>query len=337
LRKLPPHHYYLGYSGPFLWPVRVFAVPMPLFAAPEVSSKVSHCQLTGRPLDSGDRSDRGSTGLGHRPCDPFPKAAGRTCPGATTRRRGRACPARGEGTNQAVTALVGQTIDFRRLSTPGRFIGLTGSKKAGGTACPTNSGQAGQAVSPANPDFSWHSAGRRPSATDHKRRWSVPPRTAVACLSRADTRLQLNMNPEAAKLVSGHGFSRAANREHSLGFSPCLSRRVRRTGAPGLPSQGLKPSRWIRSARLKPCPDTKPVSQGISAVTVWLVASPRAGHARPLRRGVGAGHVRPAALRKKSHGQRPGLWECSFAEAERHEPSRPRAGSLSRRRSVEAG
>jgi len=30
----------------------------------------------------------------------------------------------------------------------------------------------------------------------------------------------------------------------------------------GLPSQGLKPSRCIRSARLKPCPDAKPVSQG---------------------------------------------------------------------------
>ena len=30
----------------------------------------------------------------------------------------------------------------------------TGAKKAGGTACPTNSGQVGQAVSPANPGFS---------------------------------------------------------------------------------------------------------------------------------------------------------------------------------------
>jgi hypothetical protein len=46
---------------------------------------------------------------------------------------------------------VGQTIGFGRLS-PSR--GMTESKKAGGTACPTNSGQVGQAVSPVNPDFS---------------------------------------------------------------------------------------------------------------------------------------------------------------------------------------
>jgi len=239
---------------------------------------VSHCQLTGRPLDSSDRSDRGLAGLV------------------------------GQG-------LVGQTIGFRRLSTPGCYAGLTELKKhlpmwrtlgrpLGHAAASFSSPSGSWAEAhdgtlkraPRRPLSSpWNLAGRRSSPTDHKKRWSVPPRTAVACLSQADTLLQLNMNPEVAKLVSGHGFSRAANREHSQDFSPCLSRRVRRTCAPGLPSQGLKPSRWIRSARLKPCPDTKPVSQGTR------------------------------------------LWKFSFAEAERHEPSRPRAGSLSRRKSVEAG
>jgi membrane fusion protein, multidrug efflux system len=62
----------------------------------------------------------------------------------------------------------------------------------------------------------------------------------------------------APGFVSGHGFSRAANREQSEGFSPCLSGRGIRTCAPGLRSQGLKPSNFARSARLKPCPDTKP-------------------------------------------------------------------------------
>ena len=46
-----------------------------------------------------------------------------------------------------------------------------GSKKAGGIACPTNSGQVRQAVSPANADSSWSSAGRRPIPIDP----SMPP------------------------------------------------------------------------------------------------------------------------------------------------------------------
>ena len=50
---------------------------------------------------------------------------------------------------------------------------VIGSKKAGETACPTNSGQVGQAVSPANPDFPSNSAGQRPSPTDDKNRSSV--------------------------------------------------------------------------------------------------------------------------------------------------------------------
>src|ERR1019366_3241866 len=69
---------------------------------------------------------------------------------------------------------------------------------------------------------------------------------------------EICLNPEVGSPVSGHGFSRAADLDHSQGFSPRLFGKVRRTCALGLPSQGLKPSRCIRSARLKPCPDTKP-------------------------------------------------------------------------------
>jgi len=69
---------------------------------------------------------------------------------------------------------VGEAIGFCGLSGPGDAKKLTGLKKAGGTACPTNSGQVGQAVSPANPGFSCNCASRRPIPTDDEKRSSVP-------------------------------------------------------------------------------------------------------------------------------------------------------------------
>ena len=49
------------------------------------------------------------------------------------------------------------------------------------------------------------------------------------------------LNSEVGCLVSGHGFSRAANRKYSEGFSPRLQEL--RKGALGLPSPGAKAQR----------------------------------------------------------------------------------------------
>jgi hypothetical protein len=60
---------------------------------------------------------------------------------------------------------------------------------------------------------------------------------------------EMSLNPEVGSFVSGHGFSRAANRGHSEGFSPCLLSNVTRACAPGLSTQGLNPRRCICSGR----------------------------------------------------------------------------------------
>ena len=97
---------------------------------------------------------------------------------------------------------------------------------------------------------------RRPCGTDDRSLSSVgmgrrPAKSHEKCGAR------FSLNPEVGSFVSGHGFSRAANRGHAEGFSPCLFTNVRAASAPGLLWQGLKPRRCIGSARLKPCPDTR--------------------------------------------------------------------------------
>ena len=70
----------------------------------------------------------------------------------------------------------------------------------------------------------------------------------------------IGLNPEVRSFVSGHGFSRAASRGHTGGFSPCLPGRTRKLCALDPAPQGLKPGGCVRSARLKPCPDTESYS-----------------------------------------------------------------------------
>jgi hypothetical protein len=62
------------------------------------------------------------------------------------------------------------------------------------------------------------------------------------------------------RFVSGHDFSRAADRAKSWGFSPCCGKSCEKSGSRATLSgvQGLKPScTYLFAARLKSCPDTK--------------------------------------------------------------------------------
>ena len=50
----------------------------------------------------------------------------------------------------------------------------------------------------------------------------------------------MSLNPEVGGLVSGYGLSRAANREHSEGFSPCLFRQGEKDSRVGPAIAGAK-------------------------------------------------------------------------------------------------
>ena len=117
--------------------------------------------------------------------------------------------------------------------------------------------------------------------------------------------VDVNPGPEVGSLVSGYGFSRAANRGHSEGFSPCLFKRVRRTCALGLPPQRLKPSICIRSARLKPCLDTEPILFTVSGC--GNSASPKLTSEfrvkRATRRPRGSASGKRATRRLRDYGQ----------------------------------
>ena len=174
-----------------------------LFGAPEVCSEVSHFQLAGYPLDSGDRSgsgfvlqprrffarrdDFGRAGL--RPATPASSPAFFECRHAQTRIWLRLC------------CSAGQTIIFRRLlgwaAGPRNFmkIRVVGRRnRLPHRACACRGGAGGFACPPwvAGAFSTLLTPERSLGLTGHRRRWSVPPCTAVAYLRQAGIHFQPN-------------------------------------------------------------------------------------------------------------------------------------------------